>query len=154
LEAMKKLCQLMNLPKEKSDFSLDIKFSKPEWKITKKEISADDENFIPTEEGFFYKGRRVILYINEQSQHFGNEYKFHLTACATLKSMLAKNLYERYVVSETETNLHVCKNCLHKLNWKNYKNVSAFNKNIIYQNFSIEEFFASVNNDNQKNFWR
>ena len=157
----------------KSDFSLDIKFSAPEWKILEKEISINDEKFNVDDDGIFYKGRRVILYIRDQAQYYEDkvsEYKFHLTACSTLKSMLAQNRYEKYVVTENtsgvfkvnyirqndvveaETRLHVCKNCLHKLNWKNYKNVSRVKRNIIYQNFSIEEFFASVNNDNQKNF--
>lgn len=125
----------MGITKEKSDFSLDIKFPAPEWKIKEKEISANDIKFNATDGGIFYNGRRVILYIRDQAQYFSadriSEYKFHLAACSTVKSMLAQNRYEKYVITE---------------------NTIGVFKNNIYQNFSIKEFFASVNNDNQKNF--
>lgn len=47
------------------------------------EIPADDPGLEFTEGGFFYKGRRVILYIRDQVQYGdkANEYKFHVIEC-------------------------------------------------------------------------
>ena len=167
----------MGLSKEKSKFDLDEKTKKMQWdnpEIPDVEISPDNPIFIITDGGIFYNGRRVILYIRDQAQYFGEdrnfEYKFHLTGCSTLKSMLAQRRYEKYVIKreinnifkvnliidnktlEKEMELHICKHCLRALNWQGYKNAPAAVKNKIYTNFSIEEFFDAVNNDNQKNF--
>ncbi len=165
---------------EKSNFqfSLELKTAWRDVIIPPTEIAADDENFIWTDDGVFYKGRRVILYIRDQAQYYGyfnkdikSEYKFHITGCQTLRGAIKKHQYEKYVVSndtsgnfkvniirdnlpiEIETELHVCKFCLKKLNWKNYNKIySDKQKEIIYKNFSIEEFFKTVSNDNQTNF--
>ena len=162
---------------KKSNFNANIQFKKTVWadpKVDEVEISADDEDLIFTDDGFYYQGRRVILYIRDVANYFGYEIKdpkFHLTGCATLKGMLTKKKYEKYVVSirtdgkfklnyiannvvqkTVEKNLDVCKNCLRTLNWKNYKNVSEQQKHIIFENFSLEEYFQSVNDDNEKNF--
>lgn len=127
-------------------------------------ISADDKNLKRTPTGFFYKGRRVILYIRDQAQYGDkiSEYKFHLIECATLKAMRNQNRYGKYVVStsttgifkvnriinnrsvESEEELHVCKNCLRRLNQQGY--------NFTYEDFSIEEFFRVMNGDNSGNF--
>ena len=47
-------------------------------------------------------------------------------------------------LAESEEKLHVCKHCLRKLNQQGY--------NFIYENFSIEEFFKVMNEDNSINF--
>ncbi|MBR4642684.1 MAG: HNH endonuclease [Selenomonadaceae bacterium] len=127
-------------------------------------ISADDTNLEGTPRGFFYKGRRVILYIRDQAQYGDKirEYKFHLVDCLTLKAMRNQNRYGKYVVStstsgkfkvnriinnrsvEREETLHVCKHCLRRLNQQGY--------NFTYENFSIEEFFRIMNDDNSGNF--
>lgn len=164
----------MGLSKEKSDFSLDFEFKKIIWQnSTDIEVSADDKNFTSTKSGIFYNGQRVILYIRDQIQYFEDkttQYKFHIIGCSTLKSMMTQKRYEKYVVTndtsgifkvhyirnnnivEAETRLHVCKNCLNMLNWKGYKRASAANRLKIYENFSIEEFFRSFENDNKKNW--
>ena len=127
-------------------------------------ISADDPNLKSTPTGFTYRGRRVILYIRDQVQYGDktSEYKFHLIDCATLKSMRKQNRYDKYVVStsttgkfkvnriinnrptEIEAELHVCKHCLRRLNQQGC--------HFTYENFSIEEFFAVMNEDNSGNF--
>ena len=179
MDSMKKLKELMNLQKEKSDFNLDVKISKPNFEkivlpdieIVPSKTGELPEEFIFTDDGIFHNGQRIILYIRDQAQYFKDrktEYKFHVAGCTTLKAMIKKGHYAKYVLKreinnifkvnliidnkpvEKEMELHICKNCLHKLNWKGYKNASAKNK--IYENFSIEEFFHSVGNDNQKNF--
>lgn len=165
----------MGLPNEKSDFKLDSGFSKTEWKntiIPPVEIPADSEELNFTSEGIFYKGQRVILYIRDQVHYLGyeTEYKFHITCCVTLKSMIKQNRYNKYVVTndtngifkvnfiidnkpvEKEIKLNVCKHCLKNLNWKGYKKSYGNAAKLIYKNFSLEEFFKTVNEDNQKNF--
>lgn len=136
--------------KDKTNFTIDIR--------------ADDPNLEISSEGITYKGRRVILYIRDQAQYGDkiNEYKFHLIDCATLKAMRKQNRYDKYVVStsttgifkvnriinnrsiESDEKLHVCKHCLRKLNRQGY--------NFTYENFSIEEFFKVMNEDNSINF--
>lgn len=128
------------------------------------EISADDPNLEISPDGITYKGRRVILYIRDQAQYGDktSEYKFHLIDCATLKSMRKQNRYDKYVVQtsasrkfkvnrivnnrpiEVEVELHVCKHCLRRLNRQGY--------NFTYKDFSIEEFFKVMNEDNSGNF--
>ena len=127
-------------------------------------ISADDPNLQSTPTGFIYKGRRVILYIRDQAQYGDKprEYKFHLVDCTTLKIMRNQNRYGKYVVStsttgkfkvnriinnrsvSSEEELHVCKHCLKQLKRRGY--------NFSYKNFSIEEFFKAMNDDNSGNF--
>lgn len=127
-------------------------------------ISADDPNLKSTPTGFTYKGRRVILYIRDQAQYGDkkSEYKFHLVDCTTLKIMRNRNRYGKYVVSTSTTGkfsvnliinnrpiaseeeLHVCKHCLKQLKRRGY--------NFAYKNFSIEEFFRVMNEDNSRNF--
>ena len=160
----------------KSDFKINIEFEKPIWenpKVKEVEISADDENLIWTDDGIYYQGRRVILYIRDINIYYGEvqEPKFHLTWCQTLKRMHSQGRYAKYVVAirvdkkfklnymqnneivETvEKELDVCKHCLQALNWKGYNFATGTRKNHIYENFSVEEFFKSVDNDNQKNF--
>ena len=141
-------------------------------KIFTLEISADDPDLKITGEGFFYRGRRVILYIRDQAQYGDKktEYKFHITGCQTLDKMRKTNQYGKYVLStktdgifivnriinnqgvESEEELHVCKHCLQKLNWKNYKYTDNDTKKYIYENFSIEEFFKIMDGDNSTDF--
>ena len=137
-------------------------------KIFTLEISADDPNLKITDEGIFYNYQRKILYIRDQVQYGERkgEYKFHVAGCLTLLQIKKANRYDKYVVStqtdgkftvnriidnravESVEELHVCKHCLQKFNWKNYKFVDADLKKYIYENFSIEEFFKIMNNDN------
>ena len=133
------------------------------------EIPANDPNLKFTEDGFIYKGRRVILYIRDQAQCSDktNEYKFQVVDCQTLARSRRENRYGKYVVStktdgkfsvrriknnqshESVEELHVCKHCLQKLNWKGYNSADTVDKKLIYENFSIEEFFRIMNGDNQ-----
>ena len=138
--------------------------------ISEIEIDTDDENFIFTDDGIFYQGHRVILYIRDQVQYFNDErrgeYKFHVAGCSTLRQIYKQGDYGKYVVAENTTEifkvnyiydndfteatirLRVCKHCLKLLNWQGYKKSSATAKNKIYENFSLEEFFQVYGNDN------
>lgn len=116
---------------------------------------------------FEYQGRQVLLFIpnqfNKLDDILNNPMKgnrFHVSDCSTLQEMKQKNKYNKYAVTrnlsgkfqiynyKNESNtvdakLHVCKNCLEKLNYKNYKNESFHNKTKIFEEFSIEEFFET-----------
>lgn len=136
------------------------------------DIRANDSDLEISSDGITYRGRRVILYIRDQAQYGDkkSEYKFHLVDCTTLKTMRNQNHYGKYVVStstsgkfkvnriinncsiEIEVELHVCKHCLQKLNWKGYNSADDAGKKYIYENFSIEEFFSVMNEDNSGNF--
>lgn len=138
------------------------------------EIKPTDENFYvgPNDE-MYYDGKRVVVYIRDQSIYlpennlnsFEPVYKFHIGWCKTLEKKTNDGTYAKYVVStrtdglflvniisnnqiakKAEFPLKVCKNCLRKLNYKNYKNVSPEEQNNIYGNFSLEEFFSIYGN--------
>lgn len=116
-----------------------------------------------------YKGVKVLLYIRDQTNYhlqnvdlsqYKSQYKFHIAYCSTLESMYQQGKYEKYVVSTrndglflvrlsnghdvaTSTQeLKVCKNCLKRLNYKNYNNVSYQEQKQIYESFCLEEFFS------------
>ena len=145
----------------------------PEFKIKEKVIFANDPDLKFTPYKTTYKDQTIILYIRDQPQYFKNrtvEHKFHLIDCQTLSRMKKINQYGKYVISaqttgiftvnkiingrsiEVEEKLHVCKHCLQKLNWKGYNSADKIQKDSIYKNFSIEEFFVTVGDDNQFNF--
>lgn len=135
------------------------------------EIKPGDSDFTINEKTgeLLYKGVKVLLYIRDQNNYtlsdddidsYHSEYKFHIAYCSTLESMQQQGKYEKYVVSTRndgiflvrasngrktstlEQELKVCKNCLRKLNYKNYKNVSPNRRNLVYKEFSLEEFFS------------
>ena len=109
-----------------------------------------------------YKGRQVLLYIPDQGKRIEsvllnsqNGTKFHVADCKTLQEMKQKKRFDRYIVTNNlsgifeinginsndneiinNSKLHVCKNCLSLLNYKNYKQ----NKKV-FDDFRINEFF-------------
>ena len=119
---------------------------------------------------FEYKGRQVLLFIPNHNPMYksindvlndpmqGN--RFHVSDCTTLKKMRETNRYNKYHVTQNlsgmfeiyndgnedikkDAKLHVCKNCLMMLNYKNYKNETNIEKNKIFNNFKINEFFET-----------
>lgn len=134
-------------------------------------IQTGDPNFTYDEKTgeLLYKGVKVLLYIRDQTNpylqnvdlsQYTSKYKFHIAYCSTLESMYQQGKYEKYVVSTrndgfflvrlsnghdvaTSTQeLKVCKNCLKRLNYKNYNNVTYPEQRRIYENFALEEFFS------------
>ena len=126
------------------------------------DVSIDEVN--PEAGGLLtYKGEQVVLYIKQTRQ---NRYilqnrpedakRFHVYECTTLAQMRKSNRFERYVATtrkdgwflvedvygdEIEAQLHVCKNCLWSLNWKNYR-VSLDINDELWKRFSLQDFFA------------
>lgn len=119
-----------------------------------------------------YEGRKVVVYIRDQfcpSDSSREELsKFHVADCRTLQAMRLSNRYERYVVTtrrdglflvnfpdsnwiynkneSVERELYVCKNCLSRLNYNNYRRYERRGyhdqrRNEIRNSFSLETFF-------------
>ena len=130
------------------------------------EISLDDISY---ERGFLsYQGRQVLLYIKDHGSRVAaaledakNARRFHVAECKTLQEMRTKKRFDRYFVTndlggefeitgfDSFTNqkvsgkarLMVCKNCLKKLNYKGFMSGSDVPRDVIWKNFSIDEFF-------------
>jgi ribosome-binding protein aMBF1 (putative translation factor) len=131
------------------------------------EIDLDDLEI--TKEGLLtVGGEHVLLYIKDTNiSRYINENepeksrRFHVSDCTTLENMKAGDRFERYIATtdisgvfkvdyyeiendergETTAELKVCKNCLSKLNYQNYKNKRGPAKQDVWEDFSIEEFF-------------
>lgn len=113
-----------------------------------------------------YKGRQVLLFIPDHGNrvdsvidNYSNGNKYHISDCATIEKMKEIQRFDRYVVTnnlsgefdisgysfredshiEIKSELSVCKNCLRKLNYKNYKE----NKNKVFNEFNLNEFFET-----------
>ena len=115
---------------------------------------------------YSFQGEQLVVHIYETYKEKGhvvvapeNNVRFHLTECKTIEKMRQNNKFEvRYIGTnntdgnfkvsvysdnfrntqeEIETNLRVCKNCLNKLNYKEYNN----NNRDIWNSFNLEEFF-------------
>ena len=123
----------------------------------------------------YFKNTKVLLYIRDQAMYgqpedilknYKSGYKFHLSWCKTLQSMFNSGKYEKYVVStrqdevllvraigsnnkvyESEQKLHVCRYCLSTLNYKGYRYATKAQKDKIYNEFSLKEFFNVQNSD-------
>jgi hypothetical protein len=111
-----------------------------------------------------YKGRRVIVYIRDQSQ-YGDQYslpKFHVAMCDTLARMIEEGRYKkRYVVatrddglfrihvinnekiSNSDEKLDVCQNCLQELSYKSFSSqMGKLARQKHVETFSIHDFFS------------
>lgn len=134
-------------------------------------------NELESEEGLLsVRGRQVLLFIPDHSfriekvissPKIGN--KFHVADCQKLDEMKRKNSFERYKVTnnisgefdiygtsevgqllEAKTPLRVCKLCLNKLNYKGSANMAAIDRDILVEEFSLEEFFTTFSSLFQK----
>lgn len=116
-----------------------------------------------------YCGTKVLVYIRDQElSHAQREsgYKFHIAECRTLGEMRSRNRFDtRYVVTNRqdgmflvnrtrngkiveknrEIELHVCKNCLWRLDYLGYATKQSA-RQAIYDKFSLEAFFAKYSN--------
>ena len=137
------------------------------WKKLKNEgldLALNEIDF-DSDGAFAFKGRKVLVYIRDQKTWKGreSEYRFHITDCKTIQDFQEKGTYDlRYVVSNrtdgifiiniefdwgieenAERELHICKNCLKKLSYKDYKYSSLEKKNEIFNEFSLEDYLAT-----------
>ena len=146
------------------------------------DISVGDPDFVYGDDGLFFKGQRVVVYIRDQSvrnidpyefvlEEAQFTYKLHLKHCKTLQQMMEAGRYDKYVVSRNTDEMlpvnfvladnsvipavrkvHVCKNCLKELNYMNYANSYQARKNEIYNSFTLKEFFDLIGEGNEKRF--
>jgi len=130
-----------------------------------------------TEAGlFFYQGQQLILYIKdtdkkikvlEQNPEQAN--KFHLANCTTIGSTLHNyRIFQRFIATarddgffyvngltedgkskECLLKLKVCRSCLIKLNYKEYRASDPLTRDGLVETFSIQDFFASCVQENQ-----
>lgn len=109
-------------------------------------------------------GKKILVYIRDQRGGYDSQYKFHISNCSTLIGFQKNNKYDKYVASINTTNIFnvniihgnsiekdkevemkVCKNCLSKLNFDNYK-TNYGKKDEIFENFKLEDFFNKYQN--------
>ncbi|MFN3821275.1 MAG: hypothetical protein ACK4OO_02985 [bacterium] len=129
------------------------------------EIPVPPDDGLP----FNLDGKLVIVYIKKQSlliypKNGESPYKYHLIHCKTLKAFVTMGKYEKkYVMTDdpgeeyeveidekyssqfpSEPNLklkmNVCKNCLYKINYKDYASKDDLERKNIYKNFSLKDY--------------
>ncbi len=115
-----------------------------------------------------YEGRQILLYIKDHGNGVGAALedgkkgrRFHVADCKTLAQMRSRNRFDRYFVTNNLSGkfeitgvdpytrrklsgmarLWVCQNCLKKLNYKGFVSGATEPRNMIWKNFSIDEFF-------------
>lgn len=113
---------------------------------------------------FIYKGRKVVIYIEEhwsiaavlRDGSKGN--KVHLCDCVTIRTMKRQGRYDRYIainnpdgdfriygedefrkIVRGKAKLEVCKNCLEQLNYRNYR----WNREEVIATFNWRDFFET-----------
>ena len=112
-----------------------------------------------------YKGRHVVIYIQDQSWNISSVLadgetgsKVHVSECATLAQMRKQGRFERYVATtnvsgefyvtgqddwgrpnEGYAGLKVCKNCLHRLNYMNFRR----SRQRVFRTFEWSRFFEN-----------
>lgn len=89
--------------------------------------------------------------------------RFHVADCSTLEDMRRQNRFDRYVVAtrtdgqfivnflvggkihikgeKVERRLYVCRHCLNKLNYKDYRRAAGYKRDEIQESFDLEPFF-------------
>lgn len=112
-------------------------------------------------------GRQVLLYIPDHGSNLDkvkidpvNGKRFHVTFCTTLEEMRSKKRFDRYIATNdlsgyfrikgvgsngreavSQAKLHVCKNCLQRLNYKGAQDGKV--RAQVAAKFDIAEFFET-----------
>lgn len=135
------------------------------WNPTNLDILLNEIE--PAHDGMLiHDGKNGVVYIPEQSIQ-RDEYesnptpnqlkKFHVANCSTLQDMKRKDEFKKYKFETrrdgkfcvsfpghpdqiVECELHVCKNCLTELNYKNFVDRRS-EQNKIRDSFNLEEFY-------------
>lgn len=146
---------------------IDIRLEKG-IKVTLSEVTGPDNELLT------YKGRQVLLYIQDHGVHVQDALdngskgkKFHVANCRTLEDKRSTGRYERYVTTnnlsgefyitghddseakvkiEGRTRLKVCKNCLNKLDYQQYRLTRRADPRTcdqIVAEFDLKAFFAT-----------
>ena len=156
----------------KADVNLSLDTDRPVREdIFQVDILPDDPWKIKPRAGLLtYDEKQIILYIKtpradveELSKKPADKPRFHFANCKTLEDMKDKNRYDRYVVTNQrhedfdvypydhtsrkrgelmQARLGPCMNCLKFLNYQDYAIGEWAKKKEIFNDFSLEEFFA------------
>ena len=129
-------------------------------------IEVDLSRIRPEPNGVLsYKGRHVVIYIQDQSWNISSVLadgetgsKVHVAECSTLAQMRKQGRFERYVATtnvsgefyvtgqdeqgrpdEGHAGLRVCKKCLLRLNYMNFKQ----NRGRVFRTFEWNQFFEN-----------
>ncbi|RYY22754.1 MAG: HNH endonuclease [Sphingomonadales bacterium] len=132
-----------------------------------REVELDDVEVI---DGLLsVEGRQVLLYIRDHSFGFSEALldpmkgrKFHVAECETLEMMRSRNRFERYVATnrmdglfniagtdrdgmarDADVRLHVCINCLKRLNYGSVLVGNQAFRHGVRDRFSLHEFFET-----------
>lgn len=110
----------------------------------------------------------MVLYIFDQQAIYNEEnesnYKFHISFCKTVDEYIyKKNRWSAlkkdndiFEIRETDINrnhkivnkkMKVCRNCLERINYKNFNHLSREEKENVINNFSLKEFFSIYENN-------
>ena len=121
---------------------------------------------IVSDKTFSLNGKKVLVYIRDQTLQHHGRYKFHVANCSTIIDFQYSGRSIKYVASirkdgvfkvnlvsngkiiepDRQEELKVCKNCLASLNYKGYSHTS--NRNAAVDDFSIDEFFQLYTHQN------
>ncbi|MBK7908671.1 MAG: hypothetical protein IPJ78_19275 [Gemmatimonadetes bacterium] len=142
----------------------------PEWRVrlstTGVDVSIDEIEIDADAKVYTYNGQQVSIYIKDTRRPSDvlkvkeTAVRFHLTDCRTIVKMKEANRWQRYVaiarrdglfpvfaheldgtVHEIEVELGVCKNCIGSLDWKNYRQVTGTQRERLWRQFTLQEFF-------------
>jgi hypothetical protein len=147
-----------------------VQLRAPEWKDWDGfgiDIADINEIEVNPDSTLSYQGRRVLVYIRDQSVEKDDglrDFRYHVAECGTLINMRKEKRFQRYVVT-TRTDgrfvvnlsrwgeavpfeqgfvreMEVCKNCLTTLNWRGYVDLASSEKNNCWSQFGPDEFLA------------
>lgn len=153
------------------EVALDSGFEEVEIDLTGgREVTARDVEITPG--GLISAfGQQAVLYIPDQGSNLEEVLKHgvkssvgkrvHLAHCSTIESMTESGRYERYIarnglsqeflvhgylhgrsVRDKQASLAICRNCMTKLNYKDFRGTYGRARNEIVESFSYAEFFS------------
>jgi hypothetical protein len=137
-----------------------------------KGIEVEIDEVQPNSGGLLaYKGLHVLLYIMDHGNFISktlrdpkNGNRFHVADCSTLEMMRREKRFERYVATnnisgvfkitgkrsfwgggdiEGNAKLHVCQNCLRKLNYEKFRSLTQEKKYPLVTKFDLSKFFST-----------
>lgn len=122
----------------------------------------DHEVRTTPEKVLVWRGEVVVHYIRDQLNWSSGAtgYRFHVADCGTRESMRSLGRDHRYVVTNradglfpvrvsgrlTYDALQVCRNCLSRLNWDDYRRAGPRERDRIVNGFNVRDFFDTYKN--------
>ncbi|WP_246791952.1 HNH endonuclease [Burkholderia perseverans] len=109
-----------------------------------------------------YGNHRILLYIRDVSTNHTPRY--HIADCRTLQAARENQRFERYVGANPDSDsflvnytksgagprherLNVCKNCLERIDWDDYRGAAYGRRDAIFRQFTLADFFTRYPRD-------